>query len=436
MNRIFLFLAVLIFTVSVFGQTYKEGIKAYVKSENGAYKLYFNNQPYYIKGANFWGKGNNSLTFASSKGANSIRIPSGDNFDRLLNEAFKLKLTVIVDLPVKSESANNFNYDDTAMVRKQYNEIKAIVLRYKNFPYILFWNIGNELSFSYKNKKVWKAVNDIAKMAHDISPNQLTTTIIGDSPIEQAVISEIKNNCPEIDVLGINQYGGIENVSTDLSRYGWEKPYIYTEWGATAYWQTLRNKWDMPVEETSSAKARVFKSRYENAILKQNDKCLGSYVYCWGSKQERTNTWNGMFLESGQQLEMVDVMEFFWKGKWPVQLAPGIDSLHINDKRPETAIDLYPGTNHEAEFIFIQNKNNAYRMEWHMYTEPEKYNRYGGWVEAKPQEVTVQFTKVKSNNRIVFTAPTKEGSYRLFVTIFGEQNKAATANIPFHVKSK
>jgi hypothetical protein len=436
MKKVSFTLTVFLFTVSVIGQTFKEGVKSNIKSENGAYKLYFNNQPYFIKGANFGGKGNNNLLFLSTKGANSIRLPINENFDKLLNEAFKQKLTVLVDLPVKSEFINSFNYDDTAQVHKQFNEIKNIVSKYKNHPYILFWNIGNELSINYKNKNVWKAVNNIAKTIHKISPNQITMTVISENPINAEVINEIKNTCPEIDVLGINQFGNLESLASDLNKNGWEKPYIITEWGATGHNQTARNKWDIPIEETSTEKARVYKSNYEKAILKDKEKCLGAYVYYWGQKQDRTSTWYGMFLESGQQLEAIDIMEFLWKNKWPVLIAPGIDSIRINDKKPETSIELSPNTKHEAEFIFVQNKNLSYRLEWHMFPEPDKFSNNHGQGEVKPQETIVQFVKVKSNNRIVFTAPEKEGNYRLFVTIFGEQNKAAVANIPFHVRSK
>ena len=41
----------------------------------------------------------------------------------------------------------------------------------------------------------------------------------------------VKNRCPDIDVLGVNAYGSIEKLPLNIRRYGWNKPYIVTEWG-------------------------------------------------------------------------------------------------------------------------------------------------------------------------------------------------------------
>jgi len=40
-------------------------------------------------------------------------------------------------------------------------------------------------------------------------------------------------------------------------------------------------------------------------------------VFSLGQKQERTPTWYGMFLSSGEATETVDVMEYIWTGRWP-----------------------------------------------------------------------------------------------------------------------
>jgi len=40
-----------------------------------------------------------------------------------------------------------------------------------------------------------------------------------------------------------------------------------------------------------------------------NKLCLGSYVFFWGQKQERTPTWYGMFLKSGEETAAIDTRE-------------------------------------------------------------------------------------------------------------------------------
>ena len=49
-------------------------------------------------------------------------------------------------------------------------KLREEVLKYKDHPALLAWGIGNELNLQYKNPKVWNAVNDIAKMIHEVDP--------------------------------------------------------------------------------------------------------------------------------------------------------------------------------------------------------------------------------------------------------------------------
>ena len=44
------------------------------------------------------------------------------------------------------------------------------------------------------------------------------------------------------------------------------------------------------MEETSSQKAAVYQSRYEASVQQDKTQCLGTYVFLWGQKQERTPT--------------------------------------------------------------------------------------------------------------------------------------------------
>jgi len=50
-----------------------------------------------------------------------------------------------------------------------------------------------------------------------------------------------------------------------------------------------------------SEKADRFAERYRGAILKDAGRCLGSYAFLWQWRHERTHTWYGLFLESGER---------------------------------------------------------------------------------------------------------------------------------------
>src|SRR5688572_31455207 len=107
----------------------------------------------------------------------------------------------------------------------------------------------------------------------------------------------------------------------------------------------------MPIEETSSEKAAVYKSRYEYSVERDKEKCLGSYVFLWGQKQERTPTWYGLFTEAGEESEVIDVMQYLWTGKWPKNRAPHLEFMQIDGKKAIDNIYLTPDTNYPVQVL-------------------------------------------------------------------------------------
>jgi Beta-galactosidase/beta-glucuronidase len=275
--------------VSCSGQIDPSGgpAKVEIRKTDKAYTLYVNNRPFYIKGAGLGGGGQDSL---ARHGANSLRTWGSNNGRAVLNRALTNGFYVTMGLPMGLERSG-FNYNDTNAVNRQLEAVKAEVLKYKDHPALIIWAIGNELNLRAKNPKVWDAVNDISKMIHQIDTNHLTTTPL--ASINPQLIHEIKTRAPDLDLLAIQMYGDIVNLPNALKKSEWDKPYIITEWGATGYWEVNKTEWGAPIEEDSSAKADSYRKRYETVIAADHDQCLGSYVFLWGQKLERTPTWFG-----------------------------------------------------------------------------------------------------------------------------------------------
>ena len=419
-----------LFVVFAFSQTSKSAIEAKpIKVElirvDSNYQLFRGGEKYFIKGAG----GGAYPSRIAEYGGNSIRTWGTKNAQRELDSAHKYGLTVLMGLDVSSER-HGFNYDDSAAIKKQLDRLREEIIKYKDHPALLAWGIGNELNLQYKNPKVWNAVNDISKMIHQLDPNHPTTTVL--AGINKTLVDYIKERTPDIDLLSINTYAGLSNLPRTIIQSGWNGPYMVTEWGPTGHWEGLQTKWKSSIEETSSEKAAVYKNRYETAIEKNKDKCMGSYVFLWGQKQERTPTWYGVFTEKGEESEVVDVMQFLWSGNWPKNKAPHLYSLKVDNKKAIDDIYLSPGENYKAIAVAFDPDKDKLFYRWELMPEPTQLST-GGDFEARPKSLD-GLVKPGENGNVTIKTPDKEGAYRLFVYIMDGNNNVATANVPFYIK--
>ncbi|MGY4384710.1 hypothetical protein ACVWYN_001744 [Pedobacter sp. UYP24] len=426
MKPFFKLFAPVIFVLSLFSVQTVLGIeiqKVEIKKTAAGYSIFRNGHQYFVKGAG----GSSNLQELKAAGGNSIRTWSTDGADQILDKASKLGLTVTMGLNVARER-HGFNYDDAIAVKKQLDQFRKQVEQYKNYPALLAWGIGNELNLDYKNPKVWDAVNDIAKMIHEVDPNHPATTML--AGIGQNEINHIKKRAPDLDFISVQVYGGLAEVPNQLKTTGWNGPYLVTEWGPTGHWECPKTSWGAPIEETSSEKAMVYRARYEASILKDKN-CLGSYVFLWGQKQERTPTWYGLFTEHGETSEVVDVMHYEWTGKWPENRAPNISSLTIDGKKAKNSIYLNPEEKYLVAISVSDPDNDKLTVRWELLPETTDLSQ-GGDRESRPVAIPNMVNATSLTNALL-NVPTKLGPYRLFVYVSDGHNHVATANIPFLV---
>lgn len=401
-------------------------VKVEVRMIDSSYQLIRDGKPYFVKGAG----GSSYLNRVAAYGGNSIRTWSTANAQQILDSAHKYGLTVLMGLGLTPER-HNFNYNDTAVVRKQFDRVKADILKYKDHPALLAWGIGNELNLQYKNPKVWDAVNNVAKFIHQVDPNHPATTVL--AGINKREVDYIKAQCTDIDLLCINTYGGLATLPRQIRAVEWTGAYMVTEWGPTGHWEGLQTEWKMPIEETSSEKAAVYKSRYEYSVERDKNKCLGSYVFLWGQKQERTPTWYGLFTEKGEESEVMDVMQYLWSARWPANKAPHIYSFQLDQKKVTDNIYIKPGNNYNVLATVTDPDNDKLTYRYELLTEPSKVGE-GGDFEERPKPLENTFTNNSNNGRVTLRSPEKEGAYRLFFYATDGHNNVATANIPFYVR--
>lgn len=423
-------LVILLLTIILFPSSMPSNLnnsassKVVIKKENGHYKLYRNDAPYFIKGAG----GYDYYEKLKDCGGNSVRLWSTDGALPYMDKAQSLGLTVTLGLDIGHER-KGFNYSDKKAVKEQFERVKKDVLKFKDHPALLMWGIGNEVDQFANNFAVWNAVNDIAKFIHEVDPNHPVTTMLAGVPVKH--IKEIVKRCPDLDVLSINAFKWLAPVKHDITVAGWTGPYLIGEWGASGYWESPQVPWGTFIEETSTQKAEGCAERYKT-IQTNQDRCLGSYVFYWGWKQARTHTLLSLFSEDGQETSILDILQKEWKGTERSNRAPLITPIGIDNLQTHTGVYLKPGTQHMAYTDGKDPDNDKLQYHWEIYYESQE-KKEGGDTEAKPPAVTNVIADAKSK-ALSFKAPEKEGPYRLFVTIYDGKNHIATANAPFYVK--
>ena len=405
--------------------------KVEMKEVDGKYRLYVDDEVFFVRGA---GCEFGPCHRVTEHGGNSIRTWRVDDGLRtgkeVLDDAWEHGLMVMMGLDVARER-HGFDYDDEEAVAEQLEKFRKQVKELKDHPALLGWGIGNELNLRYTNKRVWDAVNDIARMIKDVDGNHVTTTML--AGIGKDEVAYITENCPDLDFISVQMYGDIINLQQRLKEAEYDGPYLVTEWGATGHWEVPRTDWGRPIEQTSTEKAEAIKERYKEAILADDNNCMGSYVFLWGQKQERTPSWYGLFTEQGEKTEAINVMEYYWTGEWPDNMAPRFHDLFIEDEggRYDSVIlesDQEYVVTFDVEHPHMDNLN----VRAEVMPEPEELSD-GGDFEQRPE--TIENLIISATlDEVRFKAPAQAGEYRIYVYVTDEYDHAGTGNIPFLIE--
>ena len=399
--------------------------------EDGVAHMYKNGEPFFIQGIG----GDTQLSRAASYGANAYRTWDGDANDlttRQLENARDNNMYLMMGIWL---SHNRADYTREVYKTQQRNKINRLLDAYKSHPHLMIWCLGNETDAGANTQAAWEFIDELAGIIKAADPNHPVATVVTHN---LSALNNIARYTTNFDVVGLNTYGGIYGMESMFSRSEYDGPYMVTEWGPNGFWENGNTSWGAPIEPTSENKRIEYEKRYTDFIL-NNDRSIGSFVFLWGQKQERTPTWFSMFVESGveglpingEACPTVETMEKLWTNAEPKERAPVVDGITMNGKAVRETEPFAAGSVVRAVVNAHDPRDYELEFHWEILKEATDLGT-GGSYEPRPDRVGAVVSGSSPEQDI--TVPTSAGNYRLFVYVLNGRGMVGTSNIPFQVE--
>lgn len=398
-------------------------------AKDGGFQLYVDGQATQLYGVG----GTNRLEDASANGANSFRTWGG-NVESIRRDVQKAAANNMYIMQGIGLSKKHSDYLDDGYKDKVRSQVRELAETFKDDRNILIWGIGNEIQLDGANGEVeWSFVNELSELIKSIDTRHLTSTIISHDP---AAIDSVAKYAPSLDLLGINSYGDIAQVSSLVDNSSYKGAYVVTEWGPTGWWECPLTEWGAPIEQTSEEKRQVYEHRYSVDIM-SSKRCLGCYCFLWGQKEERTPTWFCMFVENnvdglplkGEKTPMVEAMQRVWTGEEPSQTAPVVNGMTLAGMKALDSPRVPVGQTFQAEVSANDRDGDTLTYVWELLWEAMQ-TAHGGAYEPRPDRVGEVVTTSSPSLELTLDAP---GNYRLYCYILDGTGFVSTVNVPFQV---
>ena len=400
-----------------------------IKRAEGGYKLFIDGEDIYIKGVG----GTYRLDEAARSGANAFRTWGGDveSVKKTLALASEHGMYVMQGIGMTKDSSSYHNEEYKEKMRQ---EVRTLAETFKDDAHLLAWGIGNEIELGNRNMDAaWCFVEELAQIIKSIDKRHLVATVIS---YNQEALNAIAKHAPSLDYVGINVYGPMHEVKNTVEQSDYKGAFVITEWGPTGWWETDKTEWGAPIEQTGEEKRQVYEERYTRYIA-SNPRCLGSFVFLWGQKEERTPTWFSMFVEDtveglplkGEKTPMVEAMQRVWSGEEPMATAPVVQAMTIDGRCAKESIQVKAGKPFKAEVVAADKENAGLNYVWEVLKEATVLG-FGGSYEPRPERVGEVVVSDVNTYEGTISIP---GNYRLYGYVLDGTGFVATANIPFQI---
>lgn len=259
---------------------------------------------------------------------------NGDNTSDLLDAAEKYGIKVMVGIWMRHgrpgmEDDDSFDYLNDAQGKEDmYNNALSVVERYKDYPAVLAWGVGNEV---YLN-----SATDEEKLVYSQLLERICSAIKKQDPNHPTISVEAwtfgldwwQKYVPSLDIYGLNSYGaGANYLAEELQKKGIDKPYIIAEFGVTGEWDIKQEINGVIVEPDDQQKYDAIASGYENWIHNKPAN-LGVFVFHYASGDDFIAPWLFTHYDAMTRPQYWAIREAF-TGTKPINNVPQITKFEV-----------------------------------------------------------------------------------------------------------
>jgi beta-glucuronidase len=236
-------------------------------------------------------------------GCNTIRIYNPDNIDRDLlrdlyeNYGIRVIMGNFFGAYTRCSGADwsqGTDYTDPEQRERMKEEVRQMVIEFKDEPYILMWMLGNEndAAGNYENstynntnaarepQAYAELVNETCAMIHELDPDHP----VGVCNATFRLMNAYREYAPEVDIIGMNAYTGPFGFGTLWNRIKdtVDRPVLITEYGTDVYNQAK----DREDEDFQTLyHRRSWRDIMANSFWgSRAGNALGGVIFCWLDK--------------------------------------------------------------------------------------------------------------------------------------------------------
>lgn len=406
----------------------------FMRGGPGNYDLLVAGKPFYIKGVAYnsgheWRDGNypptrkqleKDFTQIKAMGANTIRRYQPSIYDKnILTVAQEKDLKVLFGFWFDPQIDY---YKDSLKVKAYISQVEAKVLKYKSYPAVLAWGIGNETSGLLKKKfgqpyltlvrqAYMKMIEAMAQRIHEIDPSRPVFTALEHSWQLPGELFSFHHLVPSVDIISINSYytQQINKLHQLTAKFDGSRPYLVSEFGPSGYWNPELSVLDRNknvLEESDLTKANLYVTEWKEYVNKHRGYNIGGVAYCWRDRLEGSATWFGITDFQERKKPVYHALQKAWKGSSQKHPLPKVFIIGPTFK-------LHPDSTYN--FKVLAATKFPVKIEWKMY-------------EEGLFRIVKSIKNTDSPDKIQVKMPRKTEKGRLHVFVYDKAGNVMTAN--------